>query len=391
MQLALYNEPEIIARPIILYDTEGIKYAGSKREIIPNILQVISQLPVSTVLDGFAGTTRVGQALSVNGYNVISNDISVWSREFGTCYLLNNKPAQYYQPYLDHLNNLPGVSGWFTEHYGGSAEQKASDAIDGKKKIWQKHNTMKLDAIRTEIDKIAQDDIEKSVLLTSLIMAMDKVDSTVGHQVSYLREWAPRAYNTMSMACPKLIQNDQQNRVIQNDIFPTLETEVADLAYFDPPYGSANEKMPPSRVRYNSYYHLWTTICLNDQPMIQGAANRRADSSDVISGSVFEEFRRNSNSGRFLALEAIEKTILKANANYVLISYSNQGRATKSELIDAITAFGHDFVIFEKKHKDNVMRTMKWTNDWITAEANAVTEYLFLIAKNEPLPKGLRQ
>ena len=46
-------------------------------------------------------------------------------------------------------------------------------------------------------------------------------------------------------------------------------------------------------------------------------------------------------------------------------------------------------MIFERKYKDNVMRGMKWTNDWVTAEANAVTEYLFLISKNERLPSGL--
>ena len=57
---------------------------------------------------------------------------------------------------------------------------------DGKKKMWQLHNTMKLDAIREEIDKIINNEIEKAVLLTSLIIAMDKVDSSVGHHV-YLK------------------------------------------------------------------------------------------------------------------------------------------------------------------------------------------------------------
>jgi len=38
---------------------------------------------------------------------------------------------------------------------------------------------MKLDAIRDEIDKIAEDEIEKSVLLASLIFALDKVDSSL--------------------------------------------------------------------------------------------------------------------------------------------------------------------------------------------------------------------
>mgnify|MGYP003323534887 CR=1 FL=1 len=31
--------------------------------------------------------------------------------------------------------------------------------------------------------------IEKSVLITSLILSMDKVSNDMGHQVSYLKKW----------------------------------------------------------------------------------------------------------------------------------------------------------------------------------------------------------
>ncbi|HLB95687.1 MAG TPA: DNA adenine methylase, partial [Patescibacteria group bacterium] len=105
--------------------------------------------------------------------------------------------------------------------------------------------------------KIAKNKIEKSVLLTSLIIAMDKVDSSVGHQVSYLKKWAPRAYNTMKMEVPRLIIDDKPHQVYQKDIFDLANDIKVDLAYYDPPYGSSNELMPPSRVRYASYYHIF--------------------------------------------------------------------------------------------------------------------------------------
>ncbi len=69
--------------------TEGIKYAGSKRSIIPYLFQAIQKLPVNTVLDGFTGTTRVSQALKNMGYVVYANDIAVYSKVFANCYLLN--------------------------------------------------------------------------------------------------------------------------------------------------------------------------------------------------------------------------------------------------------------------------------------------------------------
>ncbi len=67
--------------------------------------------------------------------------------------------------------------------------------------------------------------------------------------------------------------------VLKDDIFNANKMVTAGFAYFDPPYGSTNEKMPPSRER-----------C--------------ADSSDTIIASVFEEFRKESN-GDYLALNNV--------------------------------------------------------------------------------------
>jgi adenine-specific DNA-methyltransferase len=73
-------------------ETQGIKYAGSKLKLLPYILQLVEKVKPHTVLDGFAGTTRVSQALAKTGHRVIANDISVWSEVFGECYLLNKHP-----------------------------------------------------------------------------------------------------------------------------------------------------------------------------------------------------------------------------------------------------------------------------------------------------------
>ncbi len=363
-------------------DTQGIKYTGSKREILPVLLKLIKPLNVKTVLDGFSGTTRVSQALKQAGYTVYANDIADWSKVFGECYLLNRKPASYYLPLIDHLNNLPGKYGWFSENYGGEPNGGSATQKDGRKRIWQLHNTKKLDAIREEIDKIAKDEIEKSVLLTSLIIAMDKVDSSVGHQVSYLRKWAPRAYNTMKMVVPRLIIDDKQHQVYQKDIFDLVNDIEVDLAYYDPPYGSSNELMPPSRVRYASYYHIWKTICLNDRPKLVGVANRREDVGDTISGSIFEEFRKN-NKGQYIVIEALERLIKNTPAKYVVLSYNNNGRATFQAIKDILKNLKKKISIFEMDYKKNVMATItRTTNEWINNANGKNKEYLFLIQKN---------
>jgi len=363
-------------------ETQGIKYAGSKREILPALLELIKPLNVKTVLDGFSGTTRVSQALKQAGYTVYANDIADWSKVFGECYLLNRKPASYYLPIIEHLNKLPGKYGWFSENYGGEPNGGSAVQEDGRKRIWQLHNTKKLDAIREEIDKIAKDEIEKSVLLTSLIMAMDKVDSSVGHQVSYLKKWAPRAYNTMKVEVPRLVIDDKPHEVYQKDIFDLVKDVEVDLAYYDPPYGSSNDLMPPSRVRYASYYHIWKTICLDDKPKLVGVANRREDVGDTISGSIFEEFRKNEE-GQFLVIEAIEKLIKNTPAKYVVLSYNNNGRATLRAIKEILKDLKKKVSIIEMDYRKNVMATItRTTNEWINEKNGSNKEYLFIIHKN---------
>ncbi len=128
-QLALFAEV-----PPETPDTEGIKYAGSKKALLPFVLRLVRRTGAKTVFDAFSGTTRVSQALALNAYKVISNDLAVWSRTFATCYLKNNGSRRYYQEIVDHLNNLPGLDGWFTENYGGSPNDGSSIQSDGLKK-----------------------------------------------------------------------------------------------------------------------------------------------------------------------------------------------------------------------------------------------------------------
>jgi adenine-specific DNA-methyltransferase len=138
--------------------------------------------------------------------------------------------------------------------------------------------------------------------------------------------------------------------------------------------------MPPSRVRYASYYHLWTTICLFDKPKLFGKAKRRLDTSDKVAGSVFEEFRR-SGSGRFMAVEAIEKLIKEVQAHWIILSYSSGGRATADELNEVMQSRGKLLEVVEVDYKKNVMAGMKWTNEWLREAEEPNREFLFLIEK----------
>jgi adenine-specific DNA-methyltransferase len=371
--------PDIITDPP---STQAIKYTGSKLKLLPHILSLAKRVNATNVFDGFSGSTRVSQAFAKADYRVYSNDAAIYSKIFNTAYLLNEKEPKEYQKLIDHLNSLEPIDGWFTENYGGDDSDGKSIGANGLKSPWQKKNTRKLDAIREEIDRLKLDQVTSAVCVTSLILALDRVDSTLGHYASYLSDWSPRSYNDLRLEPPKLWVNTKKNMVMNDDVFDAIDKLPAsiDLAYFDPPYGSNNEKMPPSRVRYASYYHIWTTICLNDKPKLFGKAKRRIDSSDAIAASVFEEFRKNE-SGKFICLEAIERLIKQINSNYIILSYSSGGRATANELYDVLSAYGAIVDINKINYNKNVMSAMKWTNNWTKDIEEKNYEYLFLMKK----------
>ena len=159
----------------------------------------------------------------------------------------------------------------------------------------------------------------------------------------------------------------------------TIKDKSFDLAYLDPPYGSNNNKMPSSRVRYSSYYHLWTTIIKNDRPKLFGKAQRREDTRDLVSTSAFEDYKKDEN-GKLNALNELERLIHIIHANYILLSYSSGGIISKNELIEILQKNGTLIHSQEIDYKKNVMANMKWTNEW-SAKSSSNQEYLFLLKK----------
>lgn len=366
------------------FKTEGVKYMGSKKEMIPHIYDIIKDLDIKTAFDGFAGTTRIGQFLKKLGINVISNDINVWSRTFGECYLLNKFSKIHYDSLIQELNELTPIDGWFTENYGGKDTCGSSIQEDGKKKIWQLHVTQKLDAIRTKIEEWLDinkiNKIEHSVLLTSLIIALDKVDSTLGHQVSYLSDWSKRSYNKLELRTPNFIINDTKNTVDAADTLMLNKTVKPDLAYFDPPYGSSNDIMPSSRVRYGQYYHLWKTVVLNDEPNLAGRINKRSDANTTNTYSVFEDYRKTIE-GKFLAQIAIESLIDNSLAKYILLSYNTNARVPIPYIISYLDEHEYDYRLHYIDYKMNVMSSMISSREWLNLTGKTNYEMLLLISK----------
>ncbi len=350
--------------------TDSIKYIGSKKKIISYINEIIGEYTdIKTVLDGFSGSCRVSQFLSNNGYSVTANDLASYSKELATCFLLGKETTRI-KNIIKELNSIdaPSIdsgSGWYSQNYGGE--------IYDTKKPFQIHNTKKLDGILEFLQNIKLSKIEKSILITSLILALDKVDSTLGHQSSYLREWSKRSYKTMELVMPKFFNpHNLAHKIEQKNVFE-ISKKYHDLVYYDPPYGSANDKMPASRVRYQCYYHIWETISRNDKPQVFGKCNRRTDTKDHNNINPFEDFRKTN--GRYNSDIAIEKLIKNTNAKYILFSYNTNGRTSIENLKRILNKYLDIKENIKIEYKKNIMASMNSNKNW----QNSLENYEILV------------
>ncbi len=154
-----------------------IKYLGSKRTLVPVLGDLAIAAGARTAVDLFTGTTRVAQELKRRGLHVTATDIATYSGVLADCYVAldaDTVDLQELDNVLKHLDGLPGRAGYFTETFCE------------RSRFFQPKNGARVDAIRDAIEADHRDSPLFPVLLTSLMLAADRVDSTTGLQMAYL-------------------------------------------------------------------------------------------------------------------------------------------------------------------------------------------------------------
>ncbi|MDO4260079.1 MAG: DNA adenine methylase [Actinomycetaceae bacterium] len=300
-----------------------IKYLGSKRVLVPALGQLASASGARTALDLFTGTTRVAQEFCRQGIFTIACDLATYSEVLAQTYVVANAcevDNDEVNDALAHLSSLSPYRGYFTETFCE------------KSRFFQPKNGMRIDAIRDGIEEHYGDSHLHPYLLTSLMEAADAVDSTVGVQMAYLKQWAPRSRKDLRLRPPvftpgtgKAIRGDA-NVLVDN--LPHVE-----LAYLDPPY---------NQHRYFTNYHIWETLIRWDSPEYYGVACKRADAKDEETKSIF-------NSRRAMA-KAFADLISRVKSDLLVVSFSNEGFLTIHELIAMCQARGDTVKVLEFDH-----------------------------------------
>jgi adenine-specific DNA-methyltransferase len=305
---------------------------------VPAILEQVAQVAgARTVLDLFSGTSRVGHALKRAGYRVIANDHNAYAHTLGKCYIQSDREELFERAEMlvGEFNALAarfpspgneevGSADWFTETYCRRA------------RYFHPANGRRIFALREAITRKSLEPELESVLLVSLMEGADRVDSTTGVQMAYLKQWAPRALKDLTLRVPSLLARAAAGKgeAWRLEAVEAARRAEVDVAYIDPPYNQHS---------YLGNYHVWETLVRWDAPEVYGTACKRAECRE----------RRSRFNSRVKIRAALREVLWAVRARVLVVSFSDEGSITPAEMeamlaeragaASAVTVIGHDY------------------------------------------------
>ncbi|MDY6922712.1 MAG: DNA adenine methylase [Pseudomonadota bacterium] len=297
-----------------------IKYIGSKRALLAQIVAAISGvLPGGgTVCDLFSGSARVGHALKKQGFRIWSNDHNAYAHVLATAYVQADRERwlEKAETVLAELRTVAPEAGWFTKVF-------CEDA-----RYFTPENGARIDAMRDRIAAMALEPELEAIALVSLMEAADRVDSTAGLQMAYMKSWAARALKPLELRMPDVLAGVAAGpcRATRADAVELAPTVEADLVYLDPPYNQHS---------YLGNYHCWESLVLWDKPETYGVANKRVDVRTRKSAF-------NSKPGIAPALQAVIEGLKAPN---LIVSFNDEGYLGRDQLVGMLSGRGEVQVI----------------------------------------------
>jgi adenine-specific DNA-methyltransferase len=354
----------------------GFRYIGSKDKLSDIIIAEIRSVKndATHIIDLMAGTGLFSLALREEGFYVSAVDVMTYSYHHLNVHLFLGQapdfqgvqknrvfekqdtqslyPGSTYEIVLNHLNSLKPIKGYFYKEF--SPEGVPSNT-DRPRKYFTPANAAKIDAIRQEIKALKEQsiitDLEHSLLLHDLIMAVNDIANIAGTYGHYLSKFVKRAESAVKLtpsafSAKGCLDGHKVFRGYAEDVAPELS---GDVCYIDPPY---------IKRQYAANYHILETIAREDMPEAIGDSGLRPWRDQYSNFCSKVKIRG-----------AFDQILTAVNCDYFLISYSEDGLLPIDDLISFLSAYG------KVTKKDIRYKRFKSRTDVIKKEAS-LNEYL---------------
>ena len=279
-------------------------------------------------IDAFCGTGVVASKAADFGWDIEVNDMMKNAVVVSESRLISKDEAPFvpfngYENTLQILNNQ-SKEGFIWREYSPASLSYAQI----ERKYFTEENAKKIDGASKLIHEWHSakfiTDKESTLLLASLIYAVNNVANIAGTYGCFLSKWTRQALNEFKIEPLELRSNKVNYTVSSDDVF-SIKCQPNDIVYLDPPY---------TKRQYASYYHILETIVEGDEPKVEGVSGLRPWKTK---SSVF--------CYKTKALDAMTNLVLSLNADRVLISYSNDGHIFLDDLVTNLQCSGEVDVI----------------------------------------------
>lgn len=321
----------------------GFRYIGSKDKLSDIIIAEIKSINKEAVhiIDLMAGTGLFSLALREEGFQVSAVDVMTYSYHHLNVHLFLSEAPEFkgiekikevekfkisernYDTILNYLNNLKSIEGYFHKEF--SPEGIPSNT-NKPRKYFTAQNAAKIDAIRKGIKQLREhnfiSEIEHSLLLHDLIMAVNDIANIAGTYGHYLSKFVKRAETPISLYASRF---SDVGRIEGHKVFKGYAEEVAkeligDVCYIDPPY---------IKRQYAANYHILETIAREDEP-------------EAIGDSGLRPWRDQYSNfcSKIKIRSSFDKILTEINCNDFLISYSEDGLIPIDDLLSFLSDYG---------------------------------------------------
>ncbi len=309
------------------FQLQNRRYLGNKYKLLGFIEDIVKEKcnGFNVFCDIFAGTGVVAERFNEKNIKIIANDFLASNfiplKAFLGTSKINFEDIRFKINILNELETTE--DNYFSKNFGNT--------------YFTLKNARKIGVIREKINELSENEDEKTILIASLLYAVDKVANTVGHYDAFRKKLD--IIQPLRLLVPDFeAENNINNEVYNEDANQLIRKINCDVLYIDPPYNSR---------QYSDAYHLLENLAIWEKPIVYGKA-KKMDRSHIKSKYCLQS-----------AAKTFSDLITNSNCKHILLSYNNTGkskdgrsnaRINDEQIVNILKSRG-DVDIFERDYK----------------------------------------